>query len=128
MHVTILNHHTSNNSASDSQNAGLTSHMRKREQKGKEKVALNGGNKQRKINGADSFGKDGSHSRDTTTKVRSVRKKEDANNTATFEDNASSQFQVPNSCRYRKNQAEMDVLYKEFKKNKGKMPPRKHRL
>jgi len=22
----------------------------------------------------------------------------------------------------------MDVLYREFKKNKGKMPPRKHRL
>ena len=53
--------------------------------------------------------------------------KEDTINSATHDDLSSSKFQVPFNAagRYRKKQEEMDVLYKEFKKNKGKMPPRK---
>ena len=60
-----------------------------------------------------------------------VRRKEDTlNSGATYDDLSSAKFQEPSSAagRYRKKQEEMDVLYKEFKKNKGKMPPRKQRV
>ena len=43
-------------------------------------------------------------------------------------DESPNPFEASGGSRYRKNQAEMDILYKVFKTHKGKMPPRKLRL
>lgn len=107
-------HRLQNNSSAGADVSSSQKFIRKRDRKGKEKTK-------------DSNDSGGSSSNKKNSAASRLGRNEDFNKVAS---ESTAKFASPNATasRYRKNQAEMDVLYREFKKNKGKMPPRKQRL
>ena len=121
MHFNLLNNHSSKNPSAGESASFSGGALRKREKKGQEKAVNSFNNSLSMGMAMDDCGRNTRAVRNSNN----IRKKEAG---CGIKNDIDQQFQVPtatSNSRYRKNQAEMDVLYREFKKNKGKMPPRK---